>query len=79
MARLKAQSDASLEGLLLGLSAYVNLNDALYTHQFANEKVALHAKEIVEYMGKNSPSLLTVCVCDLDFQKQHHNQITKEL
>lgn len=57
------------------------MKDGLYTHKFANETVALHANEIVEYMVKNSLSLPTVCVCDLDFLKKNnpttHNQNTK--
>lgn len=52
------------------------MKDALYTHKFSNETVALHANEIVEYMVKNSLSLPTVCVCDLDFLKKTTQQHT---
>lgn len=59
------------------------IKDPLYTHKFANEKVALNAKEIGQHMIKNSLSFPTVCLCDLDLKNNSnnknntHNQITK--
>lgn len=48
------------------------IKDALYTHKFANEKVALNAKEIVANMVKNSLSIPTIK------SPSHYNGVSKD-